>query len=59
VQVAAVVLFTKEAGFAVVPALHDVQRHAIKVNAGAAGHEGMLARKYIEPGPFNSEIVKT
>ncbi len=35
------------------PALHNVQRHAIKVNAGAAGHEGMLVRKYIEPGPFN------
>ncbi len=22
------------------------------MDAGAAGHEGMLARKYIEPGPF-------
>jgi hypothetical protein len=53
VQVAAVVLFTKEAGFAVVPALHNVQRYTIKVDAGAAGHEGMLVRKYIEPGPFN------
>jgi hypothetical protein len=30
-----------------------VQRYAIEVNAGAAGHEGMLAREYIEPGPFN------
>jgi hypothetical protein len=53
VQVPEVVLFAEEEGFAVVPALHDVQRHAIKVNAGAAGHECMLARKYIEPGPFN------
>jgi hypothetical protein len=53
VQAAAVVLFTKEAGFAVVPALHNVQRYTIKVDAGAAGHEGMLVRKYIEPGPFN------
>jgi hypothetical protein len=53
VQVAAVVLFAEETRLTVVASLHDVQRHAIKVNAGAAGHEGMLAREYIEPGPFN------
>jgi hypothetical protein len=35
-----------------VPALHDVERYAIEVDTGAARHEGMLARKYIEPGPF-------
>ena len=32
----------KEARLAVVPALHDMQGHAIKVNAGAAGHDRML-----------------
>jgi hypothetical protein len=33
-----IVFFAKEARFAVVPALHDVQRDTIKMDAGAAGH---------------------
>jgi len=37
-QISQVVGVGKEAGLAVVPALHDVQGHAIKVDAGAAGH---------------------
>ncbi len=52
-KIAVVVVFAEETRLTVVASLHDVQRHAIKVNAGAAGHECMLARKYIEPGPFN------
>ena len=38
VEVGLVVFFAKEAGFAVVPALHNVQGNAIKMDAGAAGH---------------------
>ena len=38
VQVGVVILFSEEAGFAVVAALHDMQRDAIEVDAGAAGH---------------------
>jgi hypothetical protein len=49
VKIAVVVVFAEETWLTVVPALHDVQRNAIKVDAGAAGHERMLARKYIEP----------
>jgi hypothetical protein len=30
---------------AIVPTLYDVNRYAIEVDAGAAGHECMLARK--------------
>ncbi len=55
-QVAAVVLFAEETRRAVVASLHNVQRYTIKVDAGVAGHDGMLAREYIEPGPFNSFI---
>jgi hypothetical protein len=40
VQVGVIVLFGKEAGLAVVTALHDVQRDSINVDAGAAGHAG-------------------
>jgi hypothetical protein len=32
-------------GSAIVPALHDVQWDTVKVGAGAAGHEIMLADK--------------
>jgi len=39
VQVGVVVLFGEEAGFTVVAALHDVQRLAVEVDAGAAGHD--------------------
>jgi hypothetical protein len=42
----------EETGFAIVPALHDVQRDTIKVDAGATWYEVMLAGKYIEPGPL-------
>ena len=52
-QVTAVIFFAKEARLTVVPALHDVERYAIKVDSGAAGHDRRLSRKYIEPGPFN------
>ena len=45
VQVARIVFLGEEAGFAVVAALHDVQRYTIEVDAGAAGHAIMLARK--------------
>ncbi len=38
VQRGLVVFFAEEAGFAVVPALHDMQRDAIKMDARAAGH---------------------
>ncbi len=38
VEVGLIIFFAKEARFAVVPALHDVQRYAIKMDAGAAGH---------------------
>jgi hypothetical protein len=37
VQVSMVVLFRKEAGLAVMAALHDVQRDAVQVDARAAG----------------------
>ena len=38
VKIGLVVFFSKEAGLSVVPALHDVQRYAIKMDAGTAGH---------------------
>ena len=38
VAVGVVVLLGEKAGLAIVAALHDVQRHAIEVDAGAAGH---------------------
>ena len=37
-KVGLVVFFTEEAGFMVMPALHDVQRNIIKMDARAAGH---------------------
>jgi hypothetical protein len=52
VDIGVAVSFGKEAGFAVVPALHDVQRCAIKVNAGTTSHESTIAEK-IEPGTSN------
>ena len=45
VKIAGVVFFAEETRLTVMPALYDVQRYTIKVDAGAAGHEGMLARK--------------
>jgi len=38
VEIGRVVFFSKETGFAIVPALHDVQRDPIKFNMGAVGH---------------------
>ncbi len=38
------IFFTKEARLEVVPALHDVQRYAIKMNAGAARHWTVIAK---------------
>ena len=43
VEASAVVFLAKEARLAIVPALHDVQRYAIKVDTRAAGHGSMLA----------------
>ena len=51
-QIGVLVLFAKEAGFAVVSPLHDVQRYAIEVNPGTTGHEPTTGEK-IEPGPFS------
>ena len=45
VQIGMVVFFAEEAGFAVVTALHDVQRYAIKVNPGTTGHNQTIAEK--------------
>ena len=56
VQVGVVILLGEKAGLAVVAALHDMQRNAIEMKAGATGH--VLARDHwggkSEPGPFNS-----
>ena len=38
VEVGLVVLFSEEARFAVMPALHDVQGYSVEVDAGASGH---------------------
>jgi len=38
VKIGLVVFFAEKAGFAVMPALHDVQRNIIKMDAWAAGH---------------------
>lgn len=38
VEIGLVVFFGKETGLAVVAALDDVKRNAIKMDAGAAGH---------------------
>jgi hypothetical protein len=45
-QVGKVVLLGKEARLTVVAALDDVQRQAIKVNAGAAGHDVFMLRQF-------------
>jgi hypothetical protein len=39
VQVSVIVFFAKEAGFAVVSPLFDLQGHSIKVNTGTVQHE--------------------
>jgi len=44
VEVGLIIFFAKEARFAVVPALHDVQRHTVKMDARAAGHVGIIAK---------------
>ena len=51
-QIGLVILFAKEAGFAVVPALRDVQRYATKMNARATEPVITLA-EISEPGPFD------
>ena len=56
-QVAEVVVFSEEAGLAVVAALDDVQRDVVEVDAGAAGHDSMLT-EHIEPGPFEFSQLK-
>jgi hypothetical protein len=42
VQVTLVVFFSEEAGFAIVSALHDVQRDVVELDAWAAGHGTIL-----------------
>jgi hypothetical protein len=49
VQIAGVVFFAEETRLTIMPTLHDAERYAIEVDAGAARPEGRLARKYIEP----------
>jgi hypothetical protein len=49
-QIGAIILLAKETGTAVVAALHEMQRHTVKMNSGASGHEGSLAET--EPDPF-------
>ena len=44
VEVCLIILFAEEARFAVVPALHEVQRHAIKMDARAAAHAAIIAK---------------
>ena len=44
VKIGLVVFFAEEAGFAVMPALHDVQRHIIKMDVWAAGHGTLIAK---------------
>jgi hypothetical protein len=45
VQIAGVVVLAKETGLAVVPALDDVQRNTIKLDAAATGQEVMIPPK--------------
>lgn len=47
VEVGLVVLFSEEAGFAVMPALHDVQGYSAEVDAGASG-QGEARRRLRE-----------
>ena len=49
-QVGVEVLFGKEAGLTVVPVLHDVQRHFIKMNARVARHG-------LQPDSFLRQVV--
>jgi hypothetical protein len=42
-QVVAVILLAEETGLAIVAALHNVQRNAIEMDTGAAGHGRTLA----------------
>ena len=51
VKIGLVVFFAEEAGFAVMPPLHDVQGDAIKMDAGAAGH-GAIITKLIRAWPL-------
>ena len=44
VEIAQVIIFAEEAGLSIMATLDDVQRNAIKLNAGAAGHDFMLAQ---------------
>jgi len=44
VKTGLIVFLAKEAGFAVMPPLHDVQGDAIKVNAGAAWHVNIMIK---------------
>ena len=48
VQIGEEIVVADEASVAIVPALDDVQRDVVKVDAGTAGHGGML----VEPGPI-------
>ncbi|MGH8491444.1 MAG: hypothetical protein ACREXS_21940 [Gammaproteobacteria bacterium] len=41
-QVGTVVLYAKEAGLAVVAALHDVQGYSIEANTRTAGHASSI-----------------
>ena len=44
VKIGLVVFFVKETRFAVMPALHDVQRNIIKMDAWAAGHGTIIVK---------------
>lgn len=44
VKIGLVIFFTKEAGFAVMSPLHDVQGDTIEMNAGTAGHNAIIAK---------------
>ena len=44
VKIGLVVFFAEEAGLAVMSPLHDVQRNAIKVDAGASGHVIIISK---------------
>ena len=44
VKIGLVVFFAEKVGFAVMPALHDVQRNIIKMDAWAAGHGTIIAK---------------
>ena len=51
VEVCLIIFFAKEARLAVVPALHDVQRYAIKMDAGRRGI-GTIIANIIRPWPL-------